>query len=91
LKDTISIGTRTITPNLNVDLDEFGEVIGIEVLQARSSGIDPFAIALEHYPSGSRIEMPSDENMRACRKEIATARERYAQRQRATQTSQETG
>jgi uncharacterized protein YuzE len=59
LKDTTIIDTRTITASFNVDLDEFGQVVGVEVLNVRTSGIDPLLVILKHYTSDSIIEVPS--------------------------------
>lgn len=40
---------KQITENFVLSLDEAGQVIGIEILDARHSGIDPLTLSIEHY------------------------------------------
>lgn len=90
LKDTIIIGTKIITPSLNLDFDEFDQVVGIEILNVCASGIDPMSLILKHYTSDSIIEVPSEEEIIKHSQEIEAARNRFEERQKAAQKSKET-
>ncbi|MBC8170066.1 MAG: DUF2283 domain-containing protein [Anaerolineae bacterium] len=54
-----------INPNFALDLDANGEVIGIELLNVRKSGIDPLALEVLHQTTATaEVERPDPEVIR---------------------------
>ncbi len=49
LTDNLPINTRTLSKSVVIDLDENDQIVGIEVLNVRESGIDPFSVAMTYY------------------------------------------
>jgi uncharacterized protein YuzE len=58
------IRTMPINPNFNLDLDEAGEVVGIEILNVRKSGIDPLALEVMEITPDDEVERPDPEAIR---------------------------
>ncbi len=77
--------SRRVTPNLNLDLDETGAVIGIEIISVRAAGIDPLTIAAVYVPTADNVERPDQNSIRQGR--IARAE---AARRKREQTTHDT-
>jgi uncharacterized protein YuzE len=58
------IRTKPINLNFNLDLDEAGEVVGIEILNVRKSGIDPLALEVIETKPDDEVERPDPEAIR---------------------------
>lgn len=76
LVDKSRISTRQINESFILDLDEHEQVVGIEILRVRKSGIDPLTFVMEHLPSQNEVEPPSAEQIKANRAVIIEARKR---------------
>jgi uncharacterized protein YuzE len=74
--------TKQINPNFMLDLDENGDVIGIEVLNVRKSGINPLALDIVQSTPEQNSEAP---DMEAIRRDRA-ARMETLKRQRGKET-----
>jgi uncharacterized protein YuzE len=73
------VQSKQMNPNFAFDLDENGDVIGIEVLNVRQSGIDPLSLEVVQVTSDQDVERPDQETIRQGR----TARMEALKRQRA--------
>jgi uncharacterized protein YuzE len=62
------VRSKQVNPNFALDLDESGEVIGIEVLNVRKSGIDPLALEILHTTPDQAAERPNPDAIRQGRK-----------------------
>jgi uncharacterized protein YuzE len=58
------IRSKQINTNFALDLDETGELIGIEVLNVRKSGIDPLALEVLQMTPDHEVERPDQETIR---------------------------
>lgn len=83
LTENMVVRSKQITPNFALDLDEDGQVVGIEVLNVRKSGIDPLALAVIHATPDTSVERPDAEAIRQGRMARMQALKR--QRQKETQ------
>ncbi len=63
LTDHPAIKAKHVSGNFIVDTDEAGEVIGIEILSVRKSGIDPLSIEIEHVTTDQVAERPDPEEI----------------------------
>jgi len=79
LSENTVIHSKQINPNFALDLDENGEVIGIEVLNVRKSGINPLTLEISHSTEDTAVERPDPEAIRQGR----IARMQALKRQRA--------
>lgn len=84
LTDHVVLTSKQLNPSFAVDLDENGDVIGIEVLNVRQSGIDPLAVEVVHTLPDQPIERPDQEAIKQGR----IARMEALKRQRQGQTQQ---
>lgn len=85
LTDNPVLTSKQLSPGFAVDLDENGNVIGIEVLNVRQSGIDPLAVEVIHTLPDQSTERPDQDTVkhgRAARME-ALKRQRQGQTQKA--------
>jgi uncharacterized protein YuzE len=64
LTDKPHVRTKSITTDFMLDLDEAGQVIGIEVLNVRKSGIDPLTLILEQHISDEGVERPDQDDIK---------------------------
>ena len=77
LTDHLVVKTRQVSDNFLLDVDEHGDVVGIEILNARQSGIDPLALQIRHSTADHQtVERPDPEAIRRGReaKRAALAR-----------------
>jgi|GEM_PF-1232939 uncharacterized protein YuzE len=77
--------SKIVTPNLNIDLDEDGGLIGLEIITVQGAGIDPMNIRIAHTPEDAVAQRPDQEEIRKRRQE----RTERASRKRAEQEKQE--
>jgi uncharacterized protein YuzE len=82
LKESTVVSSKRFDPNVALDLDENGGVIGIEILNVRKSGIDPLTLELIHATSDHEVERPDPESLRQGR----IARMQALKRQRQQET-----
>ena len=80
LTDNLPINTRTLSESVTVDLDENDQVVGIEVLNVRTSGIDPLSVAMTYYTKDHQAQPPDPNEIEARRAAIAEARKRKKQK-----------
>ena len=65
LTDHLIVKTKPVNNNFILDTDESGEVVGIEILNARKSGIDPLALQILHSTADHQtVEPPDPEEIR---------------------------
>jgi uncharacterized protein YuzE len=76
LTEKAVVRTQSINASFNLDLDETGAVIGIEVLNVRKSGIDPLALEITHSTPDTPVVRPDPEVMRQGRIARMTALKR---------------
>ena len=81
LKDSAVARSQQVSPNCVLDFDDAGEVIGVEILSARKSGIDPLSLVVQHTPPEQSAERPDQEAIRKGR----AARMEAVKRRKATQ------
>jgi uncharacterized protein YuzE len=81
LTENVSINTRQMNPNFRLDVDENDEVVGIEVLNVRKSGIDPLSLTTIHHTPDHEAERPDPAAIKARRAEIRAARKRQQERE----------
>lgn len=72
--------SKRVTPNLNIDLDEQDEVIGIEVVSVRAAGIDPLEMAIIHVTTAEHVERPDQDAIRQGRLVRAEKRQKQESR-----------
>jgi uncharacterized protein YuzE len=75
--------SQKINQHVALDLDENGEVIGIEVLHAQKLDIDPLKILVEHISTDQQAERPDQEAIRQGRIARAEARKRQQEAENA--------
>ena len=80
LTDNLPINTRTLSESVTVDLDENDQVVGIEVLNVRTSGIDPLSVAMTYYTKDHQAQPPDPNEIETRRAAIAEARKRKKQK-----------
>jgi uncharacterized protein YuzE len=80
LTDHGVVQSKQVNPNFALDLDENGDVIGIEVLNVRVSGIDPLALEIVHSTADQEAERPDPEAMRKGRAARMEALKRQRQK-----------
>ena len=64
LTSSTVIRSQQINSNFALDLDENSEVVGIEMLNVRKSGIDPLALEIVQTNSSQEVERPDQEAIR---------------------------
>ncbi len=80
LTDNLPINTRTLSESVAIDLDENDQIVGIEVLNVRESGIDPLSVAMTYYTKDHQAEPPDPQAIEARQAAIAEARKRKKQK-----------
>jgi len=75
------VTTRKVTSELMVDLDEHEQVVGIEVLRVRQTGIDPFTVVSSLLAPTLTTERQAPEDVTHRRAQIAAARKRHREAQ----------
>jgi len=80
LTDNLPINTHTLSESVTVDLDENDQVVGIEVLNVRTSGIDPLSVAMTYYTKDHQAQPPDPNEIETRRAAIAEARKRKKQK-----------
>jgi len=76
LTDNLPINTRTLSESVAIDLDENDQIVGIEVLNVRESGIDPLSVAMTYYTKDHQAEPPDPQEIQARQAAIVEARKR---------------
>lgn len=61
LKDSVVAYSKHVSPNCALDLDDTGEVIGVEILNARKSGIDSLSLVVQHTQTERGAARPDQE------------------------------
>lgn len=84
LKDHPVVANRTVDPHFILDIDEFDEVCGIEILAVRQRGIDPLRIVSDYFTDDHQPKRPDAATIAERRTEIAAARDRWRARQTNT-------
>jgi uncharacterized protein YuzE len=77
--------SKIVTPNLNIDLDEHGGLVGLEIIVVQDAGIDPMNVNIVHVPENAVVQRPDQEEIRRRWLERMEMR----QRRRAEQEKQE--
>jgi len=67
-------GTKRINPNFAVDVDAQGEVVGIEILNARKSGIDPLTLTAAQFTPDMQAERVNEDGIQAGRTAVRQER-----------------
>lgn len=80
LTDNLPISTRSINESVVIDLDENDQVVGIEVLNVRESGIDPLSVAMIYYTKDHQAVPPDPQEVKARQAAIVEARKRKKQK-----------
>ncbi|MDX1993611.1 MAG: DUF2283 domain-containing protein [bacterium] len=83
LTDKLIVTTRSVNENVALDLDEFDEIVGIEILSVRTSGIDPLSLTTIHYTPDHPAEFvqPTEAELAQRRAEKSAALQRRRERQ----------
>ena len=76
MTDNLPINTRTLSESVAIDLDENDQIVGIEVLNVRESGIDPLSVAMTYYTKDHQAEPPDPQEIQARQAAIVEARKR---------------
>ncbi|MEP7294348.1 MAG: DUF2283 domain-containing protein, partial [Chloroflexota bacterium] len=78
------IRSQQINPNFALDLDENSEIVGIEMLNVRKSGIDPLALEVVQTTSIQEVLRPDQEAIRQGRiaKMEALKRQKQTEKQK---------
>jgi uncharacterized protein YuzE len=76
LTDAPIVTTRRINADFMLDLDEHDQVVGIEVLRVRESGIDPLDVLTRYYTADHQAPPPDPAELERRRVAIAQARKR---------------
>lgn len=79
LTDNLVITTKPINDSVLIDLDEEDQLVGIEVLNVRVSGIDPLSVAMTYYTEDHQPEPLDFKEIEARQAEIAEIRKRKKQ------------
>ncbi len=79
LTDNLPISTRSINKSVVIDLDENDQIVGIEVLNVRESGIDPLSVAMTFYTKDHQAQPPDPQEIQARQAAIVEARKRKQQ------------
>jgi len=80
LTDNLVITTKPINESVLLDLDEDDQLVGIEVLHVRVSGIDPLSVAMTYYTEDHQPTPPDFKEIEARQTEIADIRKRKKQK-----------
>jgi uncharacterized protein YuzE len=80
LTDNLPISTKSVNESVVIDLDENDEVVGIEILNVRTSGIDPLSVAMTYYTKDHQAKPPDPQEVKARQIAIAEARKRKKQK-----------
>ena len=80
LTDNLPISTRTLSESVAIDLDENDQVVGIEVLNVRQSGIDPLSVAMTYYTKDHQAAPPDPIEVKARQAAIIEARKSKKQK-----------
>lgn len=80
LTDNLPISTCPVNQSVVIDLDENDQIVGIEVLNVRESGIDPLSVAMTYYTEDHQAEPPNPQEIEARQAAIVAARKRKQQK-----------
>jgi uncharacterized protein YuzE len=80
LTDVPVVTTRSINDDFVLDLDEFDQVVGIEVLRVRESGINPLDVLTRYYTADHQPAPPDPAEIERRRAAINAARKRKRER-----------
>lgn len=80
LTDNLAIDTRTLSDSIAIDLDENDQIVGIEVLNVRQTGIDPLSVVMTYYTKDHQAQPPDPAIIAERQAAIAEARKRKKQK-----------
>ncbi len=86
LNDKPVVASQMIGHATVIDLDEFGEVIGIHVIAPREREIDPFHIQLETLTEQTPRREPTEAELAQLRQASQEAHQRYRERHNLEKT-----